>query len=51
LLVIRDLIRKELELDDTVKSAVLGLIDHAHAASAKSLDDTVMRTVYSRFPA
>ena len=39
----RNMVREELECNEAIERAVLGLIDHAHSTLAQLLDDRVMR--------
>src|SRR5215813_2337198 len=39
----RDVLRQELQGDETSKIEVLGLVHHTHPAAAELLDDAVMR--------
>src|SRR5262249_8523 len=39
----RKVIRKKFESDETAQASILGLINHAHTASAELLQDTVVR--------
>jgi hypothetical protein len=41
--VLGEVLRKEFQRDETAKVGVLGFVHHAHAATAKLLDDAVMR--------
>src|SRR5215472_13933878 len=38
-----NILRQELEGDETMQARVFGLVDHSHPAAAESLDDSVMR--------
>ena len=38
-----DILRQELESDKSAEFGILGLVDNAHAATAKLLDDAVVR--------
>ncbi len=41
--ILRYLVGKELQGNETVELDVLGLVDHSHAAAAEFLQDAVMR--------
>src|SRR5207253_10777923 len=41
--VLRHFVRQKLQSDETVKLDVLGLVDHTHPATAKLLNDAVVR--------
>jgi hypothetical protein len=41
--IMRDIFRQEFQGDETTQLGVLGLVDHAHPATAELLDDAVVR--------